>query len=121
VTVPTSPVTARIAHVLQQGEAVALERARRFPDGELDLAVAAAELGGIRLLALGAEPYVAVRDLPSVPALVLGYANGHAGYLPDAAGFGQATYESLSSPFRADAAARAVAAAEALLDREEPS
>jgi len=119
-----SPVAERIAHVLRQGEAVARERATRFPEGTVELAVSAADLGGVRLLALGAEPYLAIRELPAVPAVVLGYANGYAGYLPDAAGSGRATYESLSSPFRADAAEGAVRAAEALLDarpdREEP-
>jgi len=114
-----SPVADRIAHVLRQGEAVARDRARRFPDGTVELAVAAADLGGLRLLALGAEPYLAIRDLPALPSLVLGYANGYAGYLPDAAGSGRATYESLSSPFRADAAESAVRAAEALIDRKE--
>ena len=114
-----SPVADRIAHVLRQGEAVARDRAHRFPDGTVELAVAAADLGGLRLLALGAEPYLAIRDLPAVPSLVLGYANGYAGYLPDAADSGRATYESLSSPFRADAAEGAVRAAEALIDRKE--
>jgi hypothetical protein len=42
--------------------------------------------------------------------VVLGYANGHAGYLPDAAAYATTDYEVLSSPLAQDAAATAVAA-----------
>jgi hypothetical protein len=93
---------------------VARERRSRFPDGQAALSVAAAAIGPLRLIGLGAEPYLAVADLPARPAVVLGYANGYAGYLPDAAGFDRPTYESLSSPFRPDAAATAVHAADDL-------
>jgi neutral ceramidase len=110
-----SVVADRIAHTLGQGLAVARERTLRFPDGQAALAVSAAAIGPLRILGLGAEPYLAVAELPARPAIVLGYANGYAGYLPDTAGFDRPTYESLSSPFRPDAAATAVRAAEQLL------
>jgi hypothetical protein len=117
-----SPLAARIAYTMAQGRRVAAERAARHPDGTVELVVAAADLAGLRLLALGAEPYLRVRDLAARPAVVLGYANGYAGYLPDDSGFDQASYESLSSPFGPGAAQVAVRAAEAALnhpDREE--
>jgi hypothetical protein len=43
-------------------------------------------------------------------AVVLGYANGHVGYLPDEDAYSEAGYEVLSSPFGPAAAATTVAA-----------
>lgn len=110
-----SEVERRIAHTVDQGLAVARERRARHPDGRVALDVCAAAIGGLRLIGIGAEPYLGVRGLVALPAVVLGYVGGYAGYLPDEAGFATATYESLSSPFRPDAAVAAVTAAEDLL------
>ena len=114
-----SDLSDRVFHTLRQGVAVAAARATRFPDNRVRLTVAAAQLGSIRLLGLSAEPYLAIRDLADAPAVVIGYANGYSGYLPDRDGFGQATYESVSSPFTRDAAETAVRTAEALLAKSD--
>jgi hypothetical protein len=107
-------VPQRIAHTLAQGVAVAGERAARLPDAVVPVTVSAARIGPLSIAAIGAEPYLAVRDMLPAAAVVFGYANGYAGYLPDAAGFGHVTYESLSSPFRPEAAESVVAALEQL-------
>ncbi len=114
-----SEVEQRIAHTVEQGQKVARERRARHPDGHVVLEVCAAAIGDLRLVGLGAEPYLAVRKLVTAPALVLGYVGGYAGYLPDEPGFATATYELLSSPFRPDAALTAVRAAEDLLANTE--
>ena len=110
----------RLVHTLRQGLAVAADRAARFPDGRLHVTVSAAQIGELRLIALSAEPYLAIRQLPKPPAVVLGYTNGYTGYLPDEEGFGRPTYESMSSPFTRDAAQTAIGAAEALLESTHP-
>ena len=54
------------------------------------------------------------------PSVLLGYVNGHAGYLPDAPAYDTAGYEALASPFRRDAGATALAALiDLLLDTTE--
>jgi neutral ceramidase len=107
----------RIAHTFRQGLAVARERQARHPDGTAVLHVGAARLGAIRLAAIGAEPYLAVRN--RVDGVVLGYTNGYAGYLPDAGAFETPSYEVLSSPFRPDAADRAAHVINEMFDAEE--
>lgn len=107
----------RIAYTFRQGLAVARERAARHPDGIATLRVGAAQLGTIRLAALGAEPYLAVRSM--VDGVVLGYTNGYAGYLPDADAFTAPSYEVLSSPFRPDAAGLATRAINEMSEAEE--
>ncbi len=53
------------------------------------LATAYLDLGGIRLIGLGGEPFL---DLaPGGSTVLLGYANGYAGYLPTRAAFASAT------------------------------
>jgi neutral ceramidase len=107
----------RIAHTFRQGLAVARERMARHPDGIATLRVDTARLGAIRLAAISAEPYLAVRS--RVDGVVLGYANGYAGYLPDATAFSNPSYEVLSSPFRPDAAERATRAINEMFEAEE--
>jgi neutral ceramidase len=78
----------------------------------IDLQLAAARLGRLALLAIGAEPFHSLAGELRArlgPAVLLGYANGDAGYLPDCAADG-AGYEALASRLRPDAAARTVAA-----------
>ena len=51
----------------------------------MPLATAYLDLGGVRLLGLGGEPFL---DLaPGGSSVLLGYANGYAGYLPTRAAF----------------------------------
>jgi neutral ceramidase len=107
----------RIAHTYRQGLAVARERMTRHPDGVAVLRVDTARLGAIRLAGISAEPYLAVRNL--VDGVVLGYANGYAGYLPDADAFETPSYEVLSSPFRPDAVGRATRAINEMFQTEE--
>jgi len=107
----------RIAHTFRQGLAVANKRMTRHLDGIAALRVDTARLGAVRLAAIGAEPYLAVRDM--VDGVVLGYANGYAGYLPDGGAFTTPSYEMLSSPFRPDAAGRATRAINEMFEAEE--
>jgi neutral ceramidase len=102
---------ARTIETTLQGLDVA--QARR-PARAVQLPLSAARLGRLALLGIGAEPFhslgEALRARCAGPSVVLGYANGHAGYLPDTAAYAKTGYEALSSPFRRDAAATAVAA-----------
>lgn len=59
------------------------------PSGPVPCATAYLDLGGVRLLGLGGEPFL---DLaPGGSSVLLGYANGYAGYLPTRAAFAEAT------------------------------
>jgi len=107
----------RVAHTYRQGAAIARERLARHPGGVAELTAAAARLGTIRLAAIGAEPYLAIRS--ALPAVVLAYANGYAGYLPNESAFAELSYEVLASPFRPDAAARVVRAINEMFDAED--
>ncbi|TDD70410.1 hypothetical protein E1262_09175 [Jiangella aurantiaca] len=86
-----------------QGVEAAADRA----DGPetVPLELAAVRLGGLTLQGIGGEPFLALRDT-AAPSVLLGYANGYAGYLPAAADFATPSYEVLISPFRPDAAER---------------
>jgi hypothetical protein len=101
---------ARTIETTLQGLDVA--QARR-PARAVPLPLSAARLGRLALLGIGAEPFHSFGEAlraRCAPSVVLGYANGHAGYLPDAAAYATTGYEALSSPFRRDAEATAVAA-----------
>jgi neutral ceramidase len=112
---PAGSAAARTLETALQGvdvaEAVAV---RAAPGDAVALELSAARLDALTVLALGAEPYHALgaelRARRGGPAVVLGYANGHAGYLPNAAAYATTDYEVLSSPLAQDAAATAVAA-----------
>ena len=86
-----------------------------MPASAIELSLSAARIGRLALLAIGAEPFHSfgsqLRDLCADPAIVLGYANGHVGYLPDAAAYESdpTGYEVLSSPLPPEAAATTVA------------
>jgi neutral ceramidase len=88
-----------------QGVALASARASLEP---VPLVLSAARLGPLTLYGIGGEPFHSLRE--ALPGALLGYVNGHAGYLPDAAAFAAPGYEVLASPLRPDAAALAVAA-----------
>jgi neutral ceramidase len=87
---------------------------RRRQSSSTALALAAARVGGLSLAGFGAEPFHWFHDAfcarTHSPALVLGYAGGYAGYLPDATAFDAVSYEALCSPFDATAAETAIAA-----------
>lgn len=78
--------------------------------------LAVARLGGLTLQGIGGEPFLSLRDA-AAPAVLLGYANGYAGYLPAAADFGTPAYEVLISPFRPDAADQVAGALHELAHR----
>lgn len=84
------------------------------PPVELELAVA--RLGGLTLHGIGGEPFLSLRDA-AAPAVLLGYANGYAGYLPAADDFDTPAYEVLISPFRPDAAGHVAGALHELAHR----
>jgi hypothetical protein len=88
----------------------------RSSAGEVPLVISAARLGPVSRFGVGGEPFHSLRGALPEPALLLGYTNGHAGYLPDAAAYrAPDEYEVLASPFRADAAATVLAALNDLL------
>jgi hypothetical protein len=97
-----------------QGVDVALARASA---AEVPLVLSAARFGPVSLLGIGGEPFHSLRGRLRDPAVLLGYANGHAGYLPDAAADDATAYEVLASPFRPGAAATVVAALNDLAPR----
>jgi hypothetical protein len=109
----TGPFADRFAYTLAQGRAVARDRDRQHPDGIARLVVSAARIGPLRIVGLGAEPYLAVRQLAPPGTIVLGYTNGYAGYLPDAEA--EVSYESVSSPFRSGTAEAAMSEGTAML------
>jgi hypothetical protein len=104
--------TARIVETALQGVDVA-EAGERV--SSIALSLSAARLGRLALFGIGAEPFhsfsAQLRDRCGGPSIVLGYTNGHVGYLPDAAAYDadSSGYEVLSSPFPAEAAATTVA------------
>jgi neutral ceramidase len=94
------------------------------PRDTIVLQLAAARLGRLALLAVGAEPFHSLAGELRArlgPAVLLGYANGDAGYLPDGAA-DSAGYEALASRLPTDAATATVAALIDLLPNptEEP-
>ncbi|MDI3317025.1 MAG: hypothetical protein QJR14_05350 [Bacillota bacterium] len=100
-----------------------VEAVRRLSDrlGSLDLEaeLAAAAWGELRLAAVPGELYHrpgdAIRRSGGRPTLLLGYANGYLGYIPEASAYGQADYEVLTSPFGPGAAEEMVSAFRELL------
>jgi neutral ceramidase len=80
------------------------------------LELAAARFGGLTLHGIGGEPFLSLRAAVA-PSVLLGYANGYAGYLPAADDFDTPAYEVLISPFRPDAAAQVAGALHELAHR----
>jgi neutral ceramidase len=109
--------TARIVETALQGVEVA--QAAEASTAALELS--AARVGRLALFGIGAEPYHSfgsqLRDRCADPSVVLGYANGHVGYLPDAAAYSTdpTGYEVLSSLLPPEAAATTVATLTELL------
>ncbi|SDU24188.1 hypothetical protein [Jiangella alkaliphila] len=96
------PAGRAVVTALQGVEAAA---GRAGDTAAVPLELAAVRLGGLTLQGIGGEPFLSLREA-AAPAVLLGYANGYAGYLPAAADFATPAYEVLISPFRPDAAGR---------------
>lgn len=85
--------------------------------------IGAARIGGVDLVAIGGEPFLALGQAIRAAAprphhtVVLGYANGYVGYLPDTGGAGCDGYESVISPVSTSGGETVAAAAVALLHR----
>jgi neutral ceramidase len=107
------PASARTLQTALQGVAVAEAHHDWAGLAAIDLSLSAARVGRLFLFGIGAEPFHSlgddVRSRCADPAVVIGYANGHVGYLPDEHAYSEAGYEVLSSPFGPDAAATTVA------------
>jgi neutral ceramidase len=114
------PVRIREATVALQGAELG-----RGDTGPVPCPVSALDLGGLRLLGLGGEPFLDLAAAAATvdPATVLvGYANGYVGYLPTRHAFaaaaadpGHPSYEVLVSRVAPGESERALAAAGALL------
>lgn len=93
----------RLAQTALEGTRIALAWLGRPTELELDAEVQAARIGrDLAIVALPGEPFAAlgkeIRDRsPFATTLVVGYANGYCGYLPDEAAFARGGYESSSA------------------------
>jgi len=80
-------------------------------------------LGGLYLIAIPGELFASlgarIVEAAPGPTLVLGYTNGYAGYLSDAAAYEIGSYEALASPFAANAGEEVVRAATAVIGQLE--
>lgn len=110
----------RKAETRAQG-AMLLERlAKAGPDAiQRTFELPAWRLGDVRLVAIPGELFASlgarISDGGDGPALVLGYANGYAGYLVDSAAETIGTYEALASPFATGSGDRVVDAAVSII------
>jgi len=115
---PTSPREARTIETTYHG----IEGVRRLAE-KAHLLPRTAELGALRigpvaLVTMPGELYNALgtrlRSATGQPVMLLGYANGHVGYLPSVDAYTRPDYEVLVSPMEAGTAERLVA----ILERE---
>ncbi|MBB3729352.1 hypothetical protein [Nonomuraea dietziae] len=111
------PVSARLARSRVEGL-----RARHTPAAEagaIDAEVGVARVGGLALVGLPGEPFLAVADqiaeAAPCPTVVLGYVNGYPGYLPTADAYRRTEYEVLASQVAEGSAEQLAATALALL------
>jgi neutral ceramidase len=109
------PVGTRTAYTALQAARLADGAARQEERlRAVECAVGTMALGPLRLLAMGAEPYLALARA-AVPAVLVGYTNGYLGYLPTHDAYRRPTYEVLRTPVARGGAERALAAGLALL------
>ncbi|MEV6158856.1 hypothetical protein AB0L53_51865 [Nonomuraea sp. NPDC052129] len=96
------PVATRLARSRLEGV-----RARSGPGGAppalIGVTVHAARLGGLTMVGLPGEPFLAVAESLRAPdhrepVVVLGYVNGYPGYLPTIDAYQRTEYEVLASP-----------------------
>ncbi|TDE02222.1 hypothetical protein [Jiangella asiatica] len=118
-TAPGDPAGRAAITALQGVEAAA---ARADDTADVTVELATVRLGALTLRGIGGEPFLSLRDAvtpPDVdgPSVLLGYANGYAGYLPAADDFKTPAYEVLISPFCPDAAAHVAGALHGLAHR----
>ncbi len=111
----------RIAVTRREGAALAARRGEWGP-ASIDLSLNAITIGQLALLTFPGElGSTLARQIEAVSpfetTLVLGYANGYAGYVVEAADFSVPTYESLASPFAPTAGDEVVRASRKLLHR----
>ena len=115
---------ARVEETRRQGVDLALARAAE-PLESVELHLASARIGDLLLAAIGAEPYLGLRDrlrrATGATAVTLGYTGGYAGYLPDAAAHDDPCYEVLASPFRPEAEEQVLAALTELATEAAPT
>ncbi|MEU4324313.1 hypothetical protein [Nonomuraea dietziae] len=116
------PVSARLARSRVEGL-----RARHTPAAEagpIDAEVGVARVGGLALVGLPGEPFLAVADqiaeAAPCPTVVLGYVNGYPGYLPTADAYRRTEYEVLASQVAEGSAEQLAATALALLAESGP-
>lgn len=109
------PVAAERRQVETRAQGAALlERLREIGTGPIRATfdVEAWALGDVALVSVPGELFaslgasIVATSTSTSPTLVLGYANGYVGYLPDRAAYANGTYEALASPFGADAGER---------------
>jgi hypothetical protein len=116
-----SPGEVRIAETALQGARIARDRAGWQDKLELDAEVQVARLGrDVALVGLACEPFSALgmeirRRSPFATTLVIGYANGYCGYMPDQGSFARGGYEALSAFTAPGSGERLVETALALL------
>ena len=101
-----SAVAERTAYTALQ--AAQLAAAAPAPPPDPACAVAVAGIGPVSLVALGAEPYLALADRLDgrldAATVLIGYTNGYLGYLPTRAAYRRSDYEVLRSPVAAGSA-----------------
>jgi neutral ceramidase len=105
-----------------QGARAEVERAEGRAVGATAVTLTAARLGDLALLAISAEVSSGIgaaieAHSPFPVTLVVGYAGDYCGYITDAADYERQTYESLISPYEANAGDGLVRSAVTLLDR----
>ncbi|MEU4723849.1 hypothetical protein AB0G06_29895 [Nonomuraea dietziae] len=116
------PASARLARSRVEGL-----RARHTPTAEtgaIDAEVGVARVGGLALVGLPGEPFLAVADqiaeAAPCPTVVLGYVNGYPGYLPTADAYRRTEYEVLASQVAEGSAELLAATALRLLAESRP-
>ncbi|WP_433511860.1 hypothetical protein ACQP2T_50095 [Nonomuraea sp. CA-143628] len=88
------PVATRLARSRLEGV-----RARTAPLAPIGVTVHATRLGGLAMVGLPGEPFLAVAENLRAPeGVVLGYVNGYPGYLPTIDAYQRTEYEVLASP-----------------------
>jgi neutral ceramidase len=98
-----SPGEIRIAETALQGARIALAWKSMQDKLEFDAEVQVARIGrDVALVGLSCEPFSALgleirRRSPFATTLVVGYANGYCGYMPDEASFARGGYEASSA------------------------
>jgi neutral ceramidase len=101
-----SAVAERTAYTARQAAQLAATAPPPPPDPAC--AVAVAGIGPVSLVALGAEPYLALADRLDgrldAATVLIGYTNGYLGYLPTRAAYRRSDYEVLRSPVAAGSA-----------------